>query len=169
MNRLPRPRGRNLALVSAFALGLAALAFLTGCSPEVQAELTTYDGINDIRAKHGMPPLTPDKQLVDIARIRSKDMAAKRYFSHTPPDGCNFVCLMDNSGTGHQWGGENIAWNNFPWAQTADQAVVMWENSPQHLENILDCHFTRMGTGVAVAADGKTIYYTMVFEGAARC
>ena len=168
MSRMSRPRGRNLVLLSTFALGLAALAFLTGCSPEVQAELTTYDGINAIRAKHGMPPLTPDKQLVDVARVRSQDMAAKTYFGHNPPDGCNFVCIMDNKSVGHSWGGENIAWNNYPWAETADRAVVMWENSPPHLKNILDCHFTRMGSGVAVASDGK-IYYTMIFEGNAPC
>jgi uncharacterized protein YkwD len=149
-------------------MGLLAVAFLTGCSPEQQAEVHTYSGINDIRAKNGLPPLQSDAQLVQVARIRSKDMAAKNYFSHDPPDGCNFVCIMDNSGAPHAWAGENIAWNNWDWSQSAERAVRMWENSAPHLKNILNCHYTRMGTGVAVSPDGK-VYYTMIFEGNQPC
>lgn len=161
-------RGAKLAILSLLAFGLAAMAFLTGCSQEVQAELYTYQGINAIRAKHGLPALTPDAQLVEVARIRSRDMAQKDYFSHDPPDGCNFVCLMDGRGYPKAWAGENIAWNNWDWANTAKRAVIMWEGSPPHLKNILNCHYTRMGTGVAVSPDGK-IYYTMIFEGANQC
>lgn len=163
-----RRASRPLALLSLLVFGIAAIAFLTGCSQEARAEMYTYEGINAIRAKHGLPPLQPDAQLIEIARIRSQDMAQKNYFSHDPPDGCNFVCLMDGRGYGHAWGGENIAWNNWDWANTAKRAVIMWENSPPHLENILNCHYTRMGTGVAVSRDGK-IYYTMIFEGNNRC
>jgi len=46
--------------------------------------------------------------------------------------------------------------------------VLMWKNSPPHLENILNCHYERFGTGVAQAADGR-IYYTMIFDGNANC
>lgn len=166
---MQRPARRNRWIaVGAAIIALASLAFLTGCGPEVQAEIDTYGGINAIRAKHGMPPLQPDKQLVDVARIRSRDMAVKNYFSHDPPDGCNFVCIMDNSGAPHAWAGENIAWNNWDWDKTAEVAVNMWRNSPPHLENILNCHYERFGTGVARASDGK-IYFTMVFEGNASC
>jgi uncharacterized protein YkwD len=44
----------------------------------------------------------------------------------------------------------------------------MWEASPGHLQNILTCQYTRMGTGVAQASNGR-IYYTMIFEGNRRC
>ena len=163
------PRRRNrLFVLGAFAVALAGMAVLTGCGPEVQAEIDTYAGINAIRSKHGLPPLQPDKQLVDVARARSRDMAAKNYFSHSPPDGCNFVCIMDGSGVGHAWAGENIAWNNWDWDQSSKRAVSMWENSPPHLKNILNCHYTRMGTGVAKTPDGR-IFYTMIFEGGNQC
>ena len=162
-----RRRSRLFALGAA-VIALASLALLTGCGPEVQAEIDTYAGINAIRAKHGMAPLQPDKQLVDVARIRSRDMAAKNYFSHDPPDGCNFVCIMDNSRAPHAWAGENIAWNNWEWDQSSQRAVMMWENSPPHLKNILNCHYTRMGTGVATTPDGR-VYYTMIFEGNQPC
>ncbi len=163
-----RLQPRRTGLIVLAVLSLGALAFLTGCGPEVQAEMDTYPGINAIRAARGLPPLTPDRELVDVARARSQDMAAKDYFDHIPPDGCNFLCIMDNRRAGHAWAGENIAWNNWPWSETAEHAVKIWENSPPHLENILNCHYTRFGTGVAESPDGK-IYYTMIFEGNAAC
>lgn len=159
---------RPLALAAFAAIAALAVLVLAGCSPAVQAELKTYDGINAIRRQNGLPPLQPDPGLVAVARVRSADMAAKGYFSHQPPDGCNFVCLMDRMGVPHAYAGENIAWNNWPWDQTADRAVLMWKNSPPHLENILNCHYERFGTGVAQAADGR-IYYTMIFDGNANC
>jgi uncharacterized protein YkwD len=150
------------------ALGFAALVVLTGCTPSVNAEMETYTGINAIRVSQGLPPLTPDANLVKVARIRSADMAAKGYFSHFPPDGCNYLCIMDANGVPHSYAGENIAWNTWDWMQTADVAVQMWHNSPPHMENILNCHYQHFGTGVAKAADGK-VYYTMIFEGNASC
>lgn len=161
-------RANRLLLPLLALAGLAFAALASACSPEQLAELKTYDGINRIRAERGLPPLQADARLVEIARIRSRDMAARGYFSHDPPNGCNFVCLMDSNGVPHAWAGENIAWNNFPWDQTADRAVIMWKNSPPHLQNILNCHYERFGTGVARASDGK-IYYTMIFEGNRAC
>jgi len=168
---LRRPRA---GLMSIVALGFAALVLLTACTPSVNAEMETYTGINAIRASQGLPPLTPDADLVKVARIRSAYMAANSspppniYFTHFPPDGCNYLCIMDNNGVPHAYVGENIAWNGWDWAQTADVAVQMWHNSPSHMLNILDCHYQHFGTGVAKAADGN-VYYTMIFEGNASC
>jgi uncharacterized protein YkwD len=148
--------------------GLASVALLSACTPEQQAEGKTLSGINAIRQEHGLPPLVPDPALINVARIRSRDMAAKGYFSHNPPDGCNYVCLMDTYRVPHAYAGENIAWNTWDWSQTAEVAVKMWRNSPPHMENILNCHYQRFGTGVARAADGK-IYFTMLFEGNGAC
>ena len=156
----------SVLLFTAFAV--AAIAILTACTPESQAELTTYAGINAIRAEHGMPPLTPDAGLLTVARIRSRDMAANSYFSHNPPDGCNYACLMDANGVPYSWAGENIAWNTYDWDGTGANAVQLWKNSPPHMANILNCHFERFATGVAKGADGK-VYYTMIFEGAKAC
>ena len=162
---LRRSRLGPLAAITAMAF---ALFVLSGCTPEVNAELQATSGINAIRAQAGLPPLTPDAALVRVARERSQDMATNNYFSHFPPDGCNYVCIMDKDGVPHAWAGENIAWNTWDWSQTAQVAVQLWHNSPPHMENILDCHYTRFGTGVAKAADGK-VYYTMIFEGNRAC
>jgi uncharacterized protein YkwD len=158
----------RLGLLAALAAMAAALLLLTSCTPEINAELKTYSGINAIRAEGGLPPLTPDAALVQVARARSQDMATNGYFSHNPPDGCNYVCVMDEFGVPHSWAGENIAWNTWDWSQTADVAVNMWHNSPPHMANIMDCHYTRFGTGVAKAPDGR-VYYTMIFEGNRAC
>jgi uncharacterized protein YkwD len=155
-------------ILLAAALAAACLVVLTGCSQEQVAEVTTYSGINAMRKEHGLPPLQADAGLVQAARIRSQDMASKGYFSHDPPDGCNFACLIDEYEGSHGYAGENIAWNTFPWSQSATVAVLMWENSPEHLANILNCHYERVGSGVARAADGK-IYYTMLFDGMRSC
>jgi uncharacterized protein YkwD len=124
--------------------------------------------LNAERAAAGLPALALSGERSEVAGWRSRDMAGRGYFSHSPPDGCNYVCLMDRRGVGHAYAGENIAWNTWDWRTTADVAVDMWRKSPPHLENILNCHYTRVGAGVSRAADGR-IYYTMVFEGNGPC
>jgi len=161
-------RRSRLGPLAAIVAMAAAVFLLTSCTPEVNAELQTYSGINAIRTQAGLPPLVADAALVQVARARSQDMATNNYFSHTPPDGCNYACLLDKYGVPHSWAGENIAWNTWDWSQTAQVAIDMWHNSPPHMENILDCHYTRFGTGVAKSADGK-VYYTMIFEGNHAC
>jgi uncharacterized protein YkwD len=167
MTRFALPQ-RKFVLLTLAAFGLAMAVLASGCSAEANAEMKTYGGINAIRTQAGLPPLTPDQGLVRVARARSDDMAAKGYFGHNPPDGCKFVCIMDKFGVPHAWAGENIAWNDWDWSETADVAVRMWHNSAPHMENIMNCHYTKFGTGVAQAADGK-VYYTMIFDGNADC
>lgn len=147
-------------------VGILILTFT--CTFESQAELTTYSAINDIRVSRGLPPLKADRELAKVADTRSVDMALNSYFSHTPPNGCDYICLMRDAGIYFSWAGENIAWNNWPEEQSVDVAVNAWENSPPHLENILNCHYTRFGSGVFKAQDGN-IYYTMLFEGDREC
>ena len=168
-DRAARRRFSTRFLALAVALcSLAFVALASGCSQAVSAEMRTMAGVNAIRTQAGLPPLRPDAALVGLARTRSADMAANRYFSHTPPSGCNAICMMDQLGIARAWAGENIEWNNWDWPQTADSAVRTWQNSPGHMENILNCHYTRAGVGVAASDNGR-IYFTMVYEGNAGC
>ena len=59
MTSTPARRFRFFGLTTAL-LSLFALALLTACSPEVNAEMKTYSGVNAIRVQAGLPPLTPD-------------------------------------------------------------------------------------------------------------
>lgn len=163
-----RSRMSRQAGFLAAAAGALAFALFSACTTESAAEVKTYEDINAMRAEAGLPPLTPDPGLLGIARHRSDDMAKEGYFSHEPPDDCNYVCLMDENGVPYAYAGENIAWNDYPWDQTADVAVRMWRNSPPHYANITNCHYERFATGVAKAPNGK-IYYTMIFEGNRAC
>ncbi len=162
-----RQRSRMMPVLAAL-FGFAALLLMTGCAVEVQAEVKTLSGINAIRQQSGLPPLAPDAGLTSVARARSADMAALGYFGHNPPGGCNYVCIMDTQAVPHAYAGENIAWNTWDWAQTADVAVDMWHNSPPHMQNILNCHYERFGAGAVRARDGK-VYFTMIFEGNRAC
>lgn len=164
---LYRPRFVVFAMV---VFGLGAMALLTACTAEVAAELKTYPGVNAIRTKAGLPPLQPDRALIEAARERANDMAKTGHAAHDRIGGCpvEFTCVLDRRGTPYAYAGENIGWNNWPWAETADRAVTIWENSPLHLALIMNCHFTKFGTGVAQSPDGE-VWYSMIFEGNATC
>lgn len=159
---------RPWPLIVTLTLSLCAAALFSGCTAEMRAELQALAGVNALREQRGMPPLKADAALVEIARIRSRDMASKHYFGHNPPDGCNYACILDNRGVPYAYAGENIAWNNWGWEQTASVAVDMWRNSPPHLGNILNCHYERAGLGAVKSSDGR-VYYTMIFEGNIAC
>jgi uncharacterized protein YkwD len=81
-------------------------------------------------------------------------MAARDYFSHTSPEGDDFVDRAKAAGYDSP-GGENIA------AGYPSAAAVMdgWMSSPGHAANITQCAFTAIGVGVN--SDGW--YWTQVF------
>ena len=149
-----------IALVGFAALGLVAAA----CTPQQVMEANLAVGVNRLRTESGLPPLRVDASLAAVARLRAEDMARKGYFSHNPPDGCDFACLYQRFGIATAWAGEVIAWNNYPLDQAVDVTVRMWKESPPHYATITNCHFERMGTGAATAPDGR-IYHVTVFEG----
>jgi len=146
-------------------LGLLMLAAV-GCTPQQAMEMNLALGVNQIRADSGLPPLTMDSSLAQVARYRAEDMAAKDYFSHQPPDGCDYRCLFNKSGVSMAWAGEVIAWNTYPPKDAVQTTIRMWHDSPGHFGVITNRCFARMGTGAATAADGR-IYHVAVFEGLA--
>lgn len=116
------------------------------------------------RAKAGLSGFTLDATLVNIARLRAQDMAAKNYFAHTSPTGETAFTLMAQFGYAFSTAGENIARNNYPDSQTASVSMTGFMNSPGHKSNILHPPFTKIGIGYAVAADGMK-YFAVVFAG----
>jgi len=163
--KTPRSKSRSLfAGVVFIALLVSAIASV-GCTQQEIYETDTARGLNDLRAANGLPPLPVDATLSYVARLRAEDMARNAYFSHMPPDGCDYRCLFERHGVQtNSWIGEVIAWNNYPPKQSVATTVQMWRDSPGHFAVITNQCFTRMGAGVATAPDGK-IYYAAVFEG----
>ena len=153
------PRAAGLLLVLP-VLALAALA----CTPQQVLEMKLTAELNKVRTEKGLQPLSPDPGLSAVARARAEDMARSGYFSHQPPDGCDFRCLLSKQGVPFAWAGEIISWNNAPLDRTVPMALGMWKNSPTHYGIIIGCQFTRMGTGVAITPDGR-VYYVALFEG----
>ncbi len=136
-------------------------------SPMNAYEQALFDDTNRRRVENGLPPLRANLSLVAIAHIRSQDMAAHDYFSHTSPiTGDTAFSLMDKYGIPYGWAGENLAKNNYPDTQcVAVAAEALW-NSPPHRENILNPHYTDMGVALAIDASGMK-YFTIMFTGPA--
>jgi uncharacterized protein YkwD len=153
------PRAARLLLVLP-VLALAAVA----CTPQQVLEMKLTAELNKVRTEKRLQPLSPDPGLAAVARARAEDMAREGYFSHQPPDGCDFRCLLNKQGVPMAWAGEIISWNNAPLDRTVPMAIGMWKNSPTHFDIIVGCQFTRVGTGAAITPDGR-VYYVALFEG----
>jgi uncharacterized protein YkwD len=126
-------------------------------------ELSLLAQITSARHAAGLPTLTLNNGLIDLARDRSADMANRRYFDHYTPEGHTFLDMMRQRGLPFRMAGEIIAQNNYPLAQTAAQAYQGFMDSTEHHRIIMMNNWTRVGVGQAV--DGSGMYYfTVLFS-----
>lgn len=88
-------------------------------------------------------PLTMEPALRCAARLHSKDMQDRAYFSHTTPDGVTFSQRITQAGYDWRTIGENIASGY----RTPQAVVDGWMNSPGHCQNIMNSSFTQIGVG----------------------
>ena len=123
-----------------------------------------FNAINDQRVQNGESALAADGCVTYVAQLRSSDMAARNYFSHTSPDGTSAFDLLDANGVPHGWAGENLARNNYPDDQSVAVAIRDLMASQGHRDNILSTNYTALGVGFADDGSGMK-YYTMVFIG----
>ena len=106
-------------------------------------EQTIFNLVNEARRNAGLTELKLDKELLRVARIKSKDMVDNNYFSHTSPTYGTPFQMIKNFGISYKSAGENIAGNS-----TAKKAFDAWMNSSGHKANILGNSFTSTGIGV---------------------
>ena len=106
-------------------------------------EQTIFNLVNEARRNAGLTELKLDKELLRVARIKSKDMVDNHYFSHTSPTYGTPFQMIKNFGISYRSAGENIAGNS-----TAKKAFDAWMNSSGHKANILGNSFTATGIGV---------------------
>jgi uncharacterized protein YkwD len=123
-----------------------------------------FNSANSERTSRGLPALAVHGCVVYVANIRSNDMAANNYFSHTSPNGSTAFSLLDQYGVPHGWAGENLARNNYPSNEAVQIAMRDLMNSQGHRDNILSPNYTHMGIGYANDGTGMH-YFTMVFIG----
>jgi uncharacterized protein YkwD len=168
----PKPTVRSAALPH------SALSEERAQASEV--ERLVFSGVNLERSKRGLPALRADSTLTDLARAHSEDMAANEYFSHDNRSGLDptqravrtgYRCRKDFGSYYTDGIAENI-FQNWTYSSSmyggliksyksvkeiAESTVQGWIDSPGHLANITDRNFDRVGTGVAIASDGKVM------------
>jgi uncharacterized protein YkwD len=118
--------------------------------------------INEQRAAAGVGPVRLDPTLTEVSRSRSNDMAARNYFSHTTPEGKQFIGMLGDHRIDYRFAGEILARNNYPDSEASHVAIESYLNSSAHKAIMLDGRFTSVGVGQAVASNGMH-YYTVIF------
>lgn len=114
--------------------------------------------VNIERQKNGLQPLTFDKSISNVARLKSKDMADNNYFAHQSPRYGSAGDMLRNNGINWSAWGENIASGQ----RTPEAVVTAWMNSEGHRANILSPNFGKIGIGYVTNSNG-TPYWTQTF------
>jgi uncharacterized protein YkwD len=112
--------------------------------------LAMLAAINAERASRGLGALSLDPRLCEIARSHAEDMAERRYFGHTTPEGLSPFARMDRANYRYSYAGENLALDQS--VEAASQAL--W-HSREHRSNILEPHFERVGIAAVALSDGE--------------
>ena len=126
------------------------------------AEAKVLREINQIRARNGRKPLRADKRTSHVARSRSLDMAAKRYFAHTEPDGDAADDILDRRGISAAEVTENIGHTvGLTLKAGARKMADWWFRSPPHRRQMLARDVNYVGVGIA--RHGSRFTYTAIF------
>ncbi len=181
---LAKTRGRFAASMLALLLALVLVMSLSVTAsaqtgyPNRTTEATCLNTqekqfltlINNYRASKGLKALRASKSLNIASFTHSKDMATRRYFSHTTKSplpvgqsGSSFTNRMSDAGyTYSTYKGENIAAGQ----STAQAVFNAWKASSGHNANMLNAKYTVIGIGLAtVSGSPYTNYWTTDFGG----
>jgi uncharacterized protein YkwD len=190
--------------ISIFCLFIAVAFLLAACggggalvaSPAVSGyaagldhqkiERRIHELVNTERQQKGLPAMEMNNTLFRIARMHSKDMGKRNYFSHDTPEGQDFMYRYAQGGFACSvragnliyTGAENIAMQyvysgysvsggavQYFWVSEEDIAkgtVKSWMDSRGHRENILTPHWKTEGIGVYIKDNGE-VFITQNF------
>lgn len=144
--------GRGITLVAAIVAALAAASTTAASTHGRRVALTSLEqgvlvDINSFRTAHGLSPLKLSTSLTAAARSHSVEMETDGYFAHDSHDGQVFwkriQAYYPSTSYGFWSVGENLLWSSPD--VDAQRALTMWENSPEHLRNLLDPHWREIG------------------------
>jgi len=144
--------------LSATIIGILLLVSLNSFLPGDNTGLVTdvLKQTNQFRKSEGFSVLIMKEELNQIAQKHSKDMAAGRIaFGHDGFGDRQAKAAKEIKGM-HTFA-ENVAYG----ANTAQEVVTLWKNSPGHRRNMLG-NFQYIGIGTAKNSKGQ-IYYTEIF------
>jgi hypothetical protein len=68
----------------------------------------TLSLVNQQRELFGVPPLTPDERLGEVAKARANDMVKRQYYAHKSPDGKYYYDYFDSYGVVDSYSCENL-------------------------------------------------------------
>jgi uncharacterized protein YkwD len=121
-------------------------------------EQSVFQKINTYRASRGLPALTLNSTISDIARIHSQNMAS----GATPFGHMGFETRVQTIAQTLPYYGarENVA-SNWGYSDPAATAVDSWLNSAPHLASIVG-NFNLTGIGVAIDGKGE-VFFTEIF------
>lgn len=103
-----------------------------------------------------VPPLRMNEELRCSARLHSKDMADRNYFSHTNPEGLNSWDRMRDAGYDYSHATENIAAG----FDDLDQTMQQWLTSQMgHCKGIMDPESTEIGIGYYPKSSSQYRHY----------
>ena len=113
--------------------------------------------MNQDRMNSGLSALPLDSALSKLARLKSRDMAENRYFSHTSPTYGSAADMLRSHGYVFQAVGENIAHH-----ATVIKSQAAFMSSDGHRRNILGKNWNRVGIGVW-QDEQRYVYVTQLF------
>ena len=122
-------------------------------------EKEVFDLINQQRANNGLKALKMDSEILNVARIKAKDMVDNNYFAHESPTYGSPFTMLNSFKVSYKTAGENIAGNS-----SNSGAVTAWMNSSGHKANILNANYNYTGIGVVKSAKYGKIY-VQIFVG----
>jgi uncharacterized protein YkwD len=165
-----RPRHLRRAIVPAL-LGLALL-LPTSAAADARAVVATdklaaaearlLKDINRIRVRNGRRPLRLDDAISAVARARSADMAAKRYFAHVEPDGDDADRILDRRDIQASEVAENIGHTfGLTLKRGSNRMADWWYRSTPHRIQMLDRDVNYIGVGIARRGSRHT--FTAIF------
>jgi uncharacterized protein YkwD len=152
-------RLKLLCVLGAFLFLLSAEQLNTvSAAPHFDTAYDIINGVNDVRASYGLPPLEINNNLMAAAQAHSNYQASIGSITHTGEGGSTPSGRAAASGYG---GGASISVteNIFGGAgATAVIAVSWWASDPPHLQTLIG-PYKHIGAGMAVK-NGVT-YYTL--------
>ena len=121
---------------------------------EFTAEVVRLTNVE--RQNAGLRPLQVGAHLMDMALVKSNDMAEYLYVNHVSP----VFGMTKNIVNSSSWGfvGENVAGGQ----KNPEEVIEGWMASPSHKVNLMNPSATHIGVGIALTDNG-TLVWTQIF------
>ena len=133
----------RIALTLAVVLALAIPAVAPAGPGLNGSERAVIRKLNDVRARHGLPKLQPNRALGRAADRHSRDMLRSDFFDHSSSDGTPFDRRVRRHASARRVGETLAAIARRRGG--AGKVVRMWMRSPPHRAIVLSAGFQRVG------------------------